>query len=349
VSSAPCCPTAFIPPFALGGPYKVVVPGTVKTATCFQGATPHDCPIPGFVTVVTPSDGGPVVITYEDAAGAPIPGTPVSVDCPEKVVVCEAAAPPPTPITLDGQDCAGLPLPGTGIEGQIVQVVQAPGQVLTVRMCTTENDREMVTMCAPDGSKVIVQNVTPEGAPLGTAPIFEAWNLDGSPFAGALATLVDCAAEKTEISDAEFFCDGTASYGRVTVWDVTTVPPTAIATVWQDVLGAVVPAPTNPLTVGACGESTPKQLTYIERNGGVLTMADIVAATGSNVIQTLTVVQIAGTGSVSGDSGSGAPLRPGQNQSWSVFSESTRDTLAASNLVLDAGGGEQFVTAVYIA
>jgi hypothetical protein len=135
----------------------------------------------------------------------------------------------------------------------------------------------------------------------------------------------------------------------VTVWDVTTVPPTAIATVWQDVLGAVVPAPTNPLTVGACGESTPKQLTYIERNAGVLTMADIVAATGSNVIQTLTVVQIAGTGSVSGDSGSGAPLRPGQNQSWSVFSESTRDTLAASNLVLDAGGGEQFVTAVYIA
>lgn len=87
--------------------------------------------------------------------------------------------------------------------------------------------------------------------------------------------------------------------------------------------------------------------TYLERNGGVVTMADIVAATGAAQVHSVTVKQISGTGTVTGDSGSGVPMSAGETWSWSVVSQDNLDTLSASNIVMDAGGFEQRITATY--
>lgn len=87
--------------------------------------------------------------------------------------------------------------------------------------------------------------------------------------------------------------------------------------------------------------------TYLERNGGTVTMADIVAASGAAQVHSVTVKQISGTGTVTGDSGSGVPMSAGETWSWSVVSQDNLDTLSSSNIVMDAGGGEQRITATY--
>lgn len=112
-------------------------------------------------------------------------------------------------------------------------------------------DREMQVLCAPDGSKVVVQNVTSLTAALGTAPTFEAWNLDGTPYLGLLAALTDCAQERVDITKDDFCASG-QEFTRVTVWDVTASPMAAIGTVWQDATGAVVAAPAGAVK-GPCG------------------------------------------------------------------------------------------------
>lgn len=76
---------------------------------------------------------------YTDKDGAVITGKEIA--CPLKVEIVSQPAvlpDPPTPITLDGQDCSGDPLPVTGERGELVQIVQAPGQVLSVRFCTDD-------------------------------------------------------------------------------------------------------------------------------------------------------------------------------------------------------------------
>jgi hypothetical protein len=88
-------------------------------------------------------------------------------------------------------------------------------------------------------------------------------------------------------------------------------------------------------------------LVYMERNGGTVTVADIVANTGAIAIHSITVKQISGRGSVAADSGSGVPLDAGETWSWSAVSPDNTDTLNASVLTLDAGGGEQRITATY--
>jgi hypothetical protein len=99
---------------------------------------------------------------------------------------------------------------------------------------------------------------------------------------------------------------------------------------------------------GPCERSIEsKQLIYLERNGGVVTMADIVAATGSPKIMSVTVKQISGRGSITGDSGSGVPMDAGETWSWSAVSDENSDHLSTSTLSMAAGTGEQRITAIY--
>jgi hypothetical protein len=90
-----------------------------------------------------------------------------------------------------------------------------------------------------------------------------------------------------------------------------------------------------------------KLMIYLERNSGVVTMADIVATTGSQKVMSVTVKQISGVGSITGDSGSGVPMDAGETWSWSAVSDENSDHLSSSTLSMDAGGGEQRVTATY--
>jgi hypothetical protein len=263
-----------------------------------------------------------------------------------RVIVC---APDPVPFTLTGQDCAGSPVDTLVEPGQGGLAVQPAGHVYSVKLCQPTGlfDREPFVLCAPDGTKVWVQDVTPQEAPLGTAPTFEAYDLNGAPWAGDKSTLVDCGQEKIDLGAAEFFCDAGQTITRTTVWDISVQPAAVLGNIWQDVAGNVVAAPGAP-TAGACSVERPV-LIYLERNPGVVSMADIVAAAGTNKIQSVTVKQVLGLGSVNADSGSGVPLSVGEVWSWSALTGADSwDYLGLSALTMDAGGGEQRITATYI-
>jgi hypothetical protein len=308
---------------------NVRVTGTNGTGPCIEGwVDTGDC---------APMASRPIYTLFE--GGTVIPNA----------VITPAGACPPAAIlqgqsentTLQGQDCAGLPLTATGPIGQLTQVVQAPGQVLTVRMCPTTQaqDREMVMLCAPDGVRVIIQNVTPDTAPLGTAPVIEAWTLSGAPYTGVVADLVDCGIDKvnTERSD---YCAAGQNYTRVDGLSETTGAP--VWTVWLNDVGVPVAAPSGAVK-GICVVNAAPYI-YIQQNTAVLTMAGILAATGAASVQSITVKQTSGVGSVTADAGTGAPLDKAESWSWA---STTTDTFGASALSFNAGTGEQRITAIY--
>ena len=128
-----------------------------------------------------------------------------------------------------------------------------PTPVISVCKPKPKFDREMVMLCAPDGTKVITQNVTPDDAPLGAAPVIEAWTLAGTAYTGDISLLTDCGAEKIDVTSAEWFCASGVPISRTDFWDVFSTPRALIGSLWQDVSGAVVPAPAaGSYVVGDC-------------------------------------------------------------------------------------------------
>jgi hypothetical protein len=112
----------------------------------------------------------------------------------------------------------------------------------------------MVTLCTPAGTKVIVQNVTPEDAPLGTAPVFEAWNLNGTAYTGAVSALVDCGVDKVNTEHTDY-CAGGSNFTRVDGLAEDTGLP--VWTIWLDDAGVPVAAPVGAVK-GTCEVCQPK-------------------------------------------------------------------------------------------
>jgi hypothetical protein len=262
------------------------------------------------------------------------------------VKICEPD--PPAPIV--GEDCTGAPI--SIVAPKAVLTVPAPGAVQLVKFCTPtgELDREFSTLCAPDGTKVLVVTAWDKTAPLATAPIVETYTLAGTPYTGNRALLVDCGIEKLDVVTEEY-CSGGFPYERTSFYDVSTLPPTLAATLWRDGSGTTVADP-GPGFIGACPAiiADRKVSIYLQQNLTSLTMANIVATVGTAHVQSVTVKQILGTGSVTGDSGSGVPLTQGETWSWSAVTGSDAwDYLGASALKMNTGGGgEQRITATYI-
>jgi hypothetical protein len=293
-----------------------------------------------------------VSTTYTNLVGAPVAGfTPaMQVDCAQfqETISCSTATSPP--ITLTGQDCSGASVPVVGNAGQLTEIVQRPGQVLSVKICTpSEYDREVSVLCDPANGFSPVNLVTlwPESAVPGTPPTVEAYNPNGTPFVGAVGSLVKCPGEKIDIV-SERWCAGGAPYERISFFDISVTPPTLVSTLWRDNSGAVVVNPGS----GSLGEcvATRKVLVYHAENLGALTVGDIMLATGASILHSVTVVQISGVGTVNGDSGAGAPLFTGQLWSWSASTGSAnfiQDTLSFSGLKFDSVGGSQHITAIY--
>ena len=118
---------------------------------------------------------------------------------------------PPVPITLDGQDCDGATVPATGMPGQLVQVVQPPGQVLKVQLCDAPKDIEKVVLCDKNtGHKVaVISDLTD---PL--APVVTTWDLNAAaPWVGSMANLEACPGVEME-SDQVEMCDNGVTFLR---------------------------------------------------------------------------------------------------------------------------------------
>lgn len=139
-----------------------------------------------------------------------------------------------------------------------------PTPVIPVCKPKTVFDREMVKLCHPDGTKVLVQDVTPEDAVIGTAPSLSFWTISipSVPYTGDTTQLKDCGAEKIDLTDAEWFCASGVPISRSDAWDISVSPRTLIGSIWQDVSGAVIPAPAaGSYVVGDCScvDFTPAQ------------------------------------------------------------------------------------------
>jgi hypothetical protein len=155
-----------------------------------------------------------------------------------------------------GVDCAGSPTPAVPTVGS-VQTIPHPTAIQLVKLCKPETtlDRDYSTLCAPDGTKVLIVTAWDTTAPLATAPAVEAYTLAGTIYTGDRALLANCAAEKLDIV-SEVYCSGGKSYERVSFYSVNTSPPALVSTLWRDASGASVSAPAAG-TVGKCIETCP--------------------------------------------------------------------------------------------
>jgi hypothetical protein len=145
--------------------------------------------------------------TWKDAQGNAIDlPSVIRVDC----VVSEPIV-PKDPITLNGQDCAGAALPATGNPGELVQVVQAPGQVLTVRIC--EDDRDFELSCGVDPATGH-QIQTAYKIVGGQFQLIRRWDVvTGAEWTGDPATLEGCGGKTLE-SEKELMCDNGTEFFR---------------------------------------------------------------------------------------------------------------------------------------
>lgn len=231
------------------------VPSVTKGLCVASGCTTITCVTKTVTFTQTPA-GCTSVTVYTDSAGAVLTNVKET-PCPQKVEVITPNPPAPVlPITITGADCAGAPVTATGLPQQIVQTVPHPSAVQLVKICGDKPkfDREMVTLCTPSGTKVIVQNVTPEDAPLGTAPVFEAWNLNGTAYTGAVSALVDCGADKVNTEHTDY-CAGGLNFTRVDgLAEDTGVP---VWTIWLDDAGLPVAQPVGAVK-GKCEVCQPK-------------------------------------------------------------------------------------------
>lgn len=201
-------------------------------------------------------------------------------------------------------------------------------------------DYEAIVRCDPAGNSILVVSAidTATGIPTPTA-----YNLDGSLYAGAIGDLGACDTPEIE-SDPVEMCDaGTVNFLR---WFIKQ-DGAIIGSVDTDISGAPY-GPSGPVAVGICATAveTNKQLTYLDRLSGTSDVPAIMAATGAVHLYSVTLQQISGTGSVTGDSGNTIPLYAGETLSWSAVILDL-ENLNASALTFDSGGGEMHVTALY--
>lgn len=264
-----------------------------------------------------------------------------SCDNPLFVTECSPAA--PVPITLDGQDCDGVVVPATGLPGQLTHVVQPPGQVFKVQLCTPPKDIEKVLLCGPLGEKVLaISDLTD---PL--APVTTYWDLvAGAAWAGAHATLATCPDVDVE-SDPKEMCDNGVAFLR---WFVKSngVPT---GTVFNTDLSGAVYTPSGAEVFGSCITSpVRKVLVFLREFDSPLGVQDIVGAVGTDRVQSITVVNIGpNNGNITDDYGNNTRLYAGQTWSWSAVTGSDfQDMLGASSLIFDASGTVFQVTAAII-
>jgi hypothetical protein len=303
--------------------------------------------------------GAPAVFLGEDGV-AMAAGTYRTVPPAQQVVVCspiEVAAPPP--VVVSGVSCAGAPVPVT--VNQVVQSVPHPTAVQLVKVCASDTplDREVTLLCAPAGAQVWVVTQWPQGALPGTPPTIDAFNLDGTPYTGAVSALTRCATNDYEVV-SQAVCVGGVSYTRTTFFDAQTLLDVGV--VWQDTAGAVVPAPTGVAVLGACSTVTPVKVAFMTLDlsqpylgEGPLPVQTVDGGTlvtmlgGGVTLLSVTAKQVKGTGILRGALilSPLTQLRTGESISWSSHGTDQEDGLDTA-FSIDAGvGGRTTLTILY--
>lgn len=93
---------------------------------------------------------------------------------------------------------------------------------------------------------------------------------------------------------------------------------------------------------GQCVPADVVNRIYLNRNTAVLTLAQIQSAIGAGKIISITVKQLNGTGQITPDAGATTQLNASEVWEWGE-----RNSMNGSALSMNAGSGEQRITAVY--
>lgn len=216
------------------------------------------CPTPAINTLLPntrPGESNKIPTTPGYACENPL----YIIDCGDAVA--------PTPITLDGQDCAGAANPATGNPGELVQIVQAPGQVLSVRFCSDDNS-DFELSCGVDPANGH-QVQTAYRIVNGTFELIKRWDtVTGAEWTGDATTLEGCGGKALE-SEAIEMCDNGITFLR---WHVIEDGIPTGQSIDTDLAGATY-TPTGTPTPGKCQaaelESDPVAVCY---DGTALTM-----------------------------------------------------------------------------
>jgi len=170
----------------------------------------------------------------------------------QKVVVC--GLPAPVPVAVPATTC-GADTTVQAADALSQAVHTAPGTALMVKLCPSgaTYDREIKALCAPDGTKVTLVTVWDATAAPGTPPTVEAYNQDGTTYAGDLSLLTQCfPAEGIEVKDLVACLAGVPVTGFAVVADSQTASPQVLSELWRDPsTGAWGPLPAGAV-VGEC-------------------------------------------------------------------------------------------------
>lgn len=204
------------------------------TETNCAGCTPPPCKVPAVV--------GPLCISL---IGTEVCTKPI---CGYLQGRCVAGV-----LVMSYYDGPGLTAVIIGTPATHVQV-ECPKWVNTAT--GVEYFRQLNQLCQPDGTAVVSILSWKESDAPGILPTVEYFNLNGTVYAGVVATLTRCAGEKVDIVSDSVCVPGVlpalgTTLERVSVFDVTGVAPVLTATLFRDNTGVVIAAPAV-YNVGAC-------------------------------------------------------------------------------------------------
>jgi hypothetical protein len=183
---------------------------------CYVDTAVKDCAVNcGWHEFELDAKGNKVVGTekYIDKDGneftLPLASTIQERECP--IVPAEPPPVPPEELTFIGKDCDDVDVPVTGLEGQIVQVVQATDTVFKVQLCDNAKDIEHWILCdkvSGDKVAVIVDYST-------IPPVTSYWDIiTNSAWTGdPKADLEQCSGTDLE-SDKITMCDNGTTFYR---------------------------------------------------------------------------------------------------------------------------------------
>jgi hypothetical protein len=332
----------------LGNPTATVYTGPVNRVKCEVQrvqvvdacSPPSVAPVPLLIPVTAKDCAGANLTQNVAEAVFTIPHP----DAVQKVSICPTPAPAPVPIVVT--NCGGGDV-NVQVEAGIKEVVQSPGTVFDVRICQPNAGREIEKACNALGESVVLTYDTQSIPPTELSR----WNLTTNA-AEPAGPLGKCDVDDDQIETVELKAclNGVSIPGFAIVTDAAT--QTVTGEQWRDpATGAWGALPVGAV-IGECPTVVVdrKVLVWHESVTGPRTIQDIVAAVGTQYVQSVTVVNVGqGVATITDDFGNTTRLYPGQSWSWSAITGSdARDYLGASALSIDASGTDVHLTATIV-
>jgi hypothetical protein len=297
---------------------------------------PTNCPAPTQSSVV-PNNTSPCCAATNAALG----------DILTAVENIEVTLAPVPLVPVVTSACGGADVNLSALP-EVRRVIQEPGTVFQVEICSAAASRVVETACNAAGETVVLTYDTQTVPPTELSR----WNLttNAAEPAGPLGRC-DVDDDQIETVELKACLNGVSIPGFAIVTDAAT--QTVTGEQWRDPATGAWGALPAGAVIGDC-PAVPvpdrKVLVWHESVTAVRSVADIVAAAGTQYVQSITVMNVGQAPAViTDDFGNNTRLYPGQSWSWSAITgNDARDYLGASALSIDASGTDVHLTATIV-